>query len=148
MRAFYHETRGNWVTTGDDIPPEILAEYPEGTVETPLQPGPDHTWNGTEWVYTAPPPPPPADLSRAQFEWLLAFTGLGDVWDALQSTLKDTDRATYAAIKMERQRTLYRLSVTLAEVAKMRPLAAQIAPDVDLSDAAILAAWELAEAME
>lgn len=90
---------------------------------------------------------PPADLSPAQFEWLLAFTGLGNLWDGIEAALKDTDRAAYAGVRMQRKRTVYRLDVTLQEVARMRPVAAQIAPDVDLSDAAISAAWKLAEAV-
>lgn len=94
-----------------------------------------------------PAPVGPADLSPAQFEWLLAFTGLGDVWDKIEAAIKDTDRATYAAMRMQRRRSVYKLDVTLQEVAKMRPVVAQIAPDVHLSDAEIKAAWDLAEAV-
>jgi hypothetical protein len=147
MKAFYHETRGHWFTSTDDVPDDVLSSYPRGTIETPLPPAPNYDWNGAEWVQRPPAPVGPADLSPAQFEWLLAFTGLGDVWDGIEAALKDTDRATYAAIRMQRKRSVYQLDVTLQEVAKMRPVAAKIAPDVDLSDAAIKAAWDLAEAV-
>lgn len=47
--GFYHPARGYWQTIG--TPDEAtLAAYPEGTVETPLRPGPDHVWNGGAWV--------------------------------------------------------------------------------------------------
>lgn len=29
---------------------ELMATYPEGTVEVPLKPGPDHEWQDGEWV--------------------------------------------------------------------------------------------------
>lgn len=37
---------------------ELMATYPEGTVEVPIKPGPDHEWQDGEWVYVAPPAPP------------------------------------------------------------------------------------------
>ena len=42
---------------------ELLASYPEGTVEVPLKPGADHQWDGTEWVHT---PPDPAEILAAE----------------------------------------------------------------------------------
>jgi len=52
--GFWHPSRGYWQTIG--MPDEdMLAGYPEGTVETPLRPGPDHVWTDGVWVYTPPP---------------------------------------------------------------------------------------------
>lgn len=84
------------------------------------------------------------DLTPKRFEWLLAYTGLGDVWDAVEAALKNTDRESYAMVKSERRAASYRIAVTLALVGQLRPIAAQVAPGVDLSDDAIKTAWKLA----
>jgi hypothetical protein len=55
--GFYHPDRGYWQTTNAP-PPDILAGYPAGTVEVPLKPGADYDWDGSAWVYVAPPPDP------------------------------------------------------------------------------------------
>lgn len=39
---------------------ELMAGYPEGTVEVPLRPGPDHEWQAGVWV--APSSPTPEEL--------------------------------------------------------------------------------------
>jgi hypothetical protein len=85
------------------------------------------------------------DLTPKRFEWLLAFTGLGDVWNALESDLKGKDRAAYAVVKSERKSAYFALANTLALVAQFRPVARKVAPGADLSDDAIKAAWILAE---
>jgi hypothetical protein len=130
---------------GEIIRPEITAaDYPEGTIEVPLRPGPGWRWTGAEWVDETPPPPPPEppELSRAQFDYLLALTGFGAVWDALADNAEAAgDRETFARLKAERSRSRFRLDVTLAVVAQFRDQAAQIAPDIDLSDEAIRQAW-------
>lgn len=87
-------------------------------------------------------PAPDRDLSKVEFEYLLALTGLDDVWGALEAALKDTDRATYAAIRSQRVQTNFRQATTLGFVAQLRDLAATVAPAADLSDSAIIAAWE------
>lgn len=48
-RGFYHPSRGYWQTTGS-VPEEILAGYPEGTVEVPLKPDAGAVWTGAAWV--------------------------------------------------------------------------------------------------
>lgn len=35
---------------------ELLASYPEGTVEVPLQPAPGYEWQDEEWVLVEPEP--------------------------------------------------------------------------------------------
>jgi len=88
------------------------------------------------------------DLTPARFAWMLAFTGLGDVWDALEGALKSTDRARFALVKSQRAKTTFNQAATLALVAQFRPVAAKLAPDVDLSDQAIISAWAQAAAAE
>lgn len=99
----------------------------------------------------APPPPPdlPARLSPPQFEFLLTLTGFGDVWDALADQAKATgDLHVYAALRAERKRSRFNLDRVLKVVAAYADAAAQIAPDVDLSETAIRTAWEQAEQFE
>lgn len=92
----------------------------------------------------APPdlPAPPPDLSPAQFAYMLALSGFGDVWDAMERAALDAkERQTFATLKAEKARTRYRLDRTLAMVAAMADQAAAVAPEVDLSADAITAAW-------
>jgi hypothetical protein len=62
MEKGFYNTTGYWQTPAD-VPDHILAAYPKGTIEVPLRPSENHAWNGTEWVYVAPPP-----LSQAEQE--------------------------------------------------------------------------------
>jgi dihydroorotate dehydrogenase len=81
------------------------------------------------------------DLTPKRFEYLLALTGLDDIWDALEDATKGVDAVQYATLKAERKSNTFRQAETLAMVAKFRPMAAKLSPDVDLSDEAIKAAW-------
>jgi len=104
------------------------------------------TWDSETGFQPATiPEPKPADLTRAQFEYLLALTGFGTVWDALAENAEAAgDRETFARLKAERSRSRFLLDKTLAVVAQFREAAAQIAPEVDLSDDAIQQAWDKA----
>ncbi|MBN9053584.1 MAG: hypothetical protein J0H80_07365 [Rhizobiales bacterium] len=74
--GFHHPDLGYWQTTSD-VPNEILAGYPEGTIEVPVKPGSDYEWQDGEWVYVVPAPaPPPEEISRRQFCQGLAASGL------------------------------------------------------------------------
>jgi hypothetical protein len=84
------------------------------------------------------------DLSPSEFEWLLALTGLEDIWTGLEQNFKPSDRAQYAFLRGTRKKTIFNLDTTLTLVAQFRPSAAAINPSVHLSDVAIKAAWELA----
>lgn len=86
----------------------------------------------------------PAELSRRQFEWLLAYTGLDDVWDAVEAAAKVNDVELYAFLRAQRVSSRFLLGVTLKFVAHVRDLAASVAPGADLSDETITAAWDLA----
>lgn len=52
--GFFQPDVGYWETT--DYPSEkYRSEYPEGTVEIPAKPAPNHEWTGSEWVEVLPP---------------------------------------------------------------------------------------------
>lgn len=48
-QGFYHSSVGYWQATNAPSP-EILATYPQGTVEVPLMPGSGYTFDGAQWV--------------------------------------------------------------------------------------------------
>lgn len=121
----------SWITVTEDDNPELW----ERVNAAPIAPLPEI------------PAPRDSDrfLSPVKFAYLLALTGFGDVWDALEVGAKTTNIEQYATLKAERARTRFQLSKTLEIVDSFRPAAAVIAPDVDLSEAAIRAAWDQAE---
>lgn len=131
---------------GEIIRPEITAaDYPAGTVEVPLKPGSDHHWTGSAWEHRAPAIVP-ADLSPPQFEYLLARTGFGDVWDAMAAQAKASgDLATFAALKAERSRSRFVLDIVISQIAAFRSILPPEAEGVDLSESAVRAAWAEAE---
>lgn len=140
-KGFYHPERGYWQTVGNP-PQNILDGYPEGTVEVPLKPGANYHWVDGAWFYRAPTYAP-SKLSPAQFEFLLAYTGFGDVWDQLAANAKAVgDMTTYAGLAAERKRSEFRIEVVLNVVAQFAP---QIPEGVDLSEATIRQAWKAAE---
>ena len=77
--AFFHPSSGRvWIAI-ETPSAEILATYPEGTVEIPLPPGPDHQWSGEAWVHVPPPPAPdpvPSPVSALQARLALKRAGL------------------------------------------------------------------------
>lgn len=52
--TFYNPSAGVWVAV-DDVPENMLAAYPPGTVEIAPYPGTGFTFNGSKWVYAEPP---------------------------------------------------------------------------------------------
>lgn len=54
-RGYYHPSRGYWQTMSEPSA-EVLATFPEGTIEVPLKPGADYEWDEVEgeWVYVDP----------------------------------------------------------------------------------------------
>lgn len=62
--GFYHPSRGYWQTTNAPSA-DILASYPDGTIEVPLRPSPYAEWVKGAWV-DRPPPAPSADDVRAE----------------------------------------------------------------------------------
>ena len=138
VRAFVHSDGRYFEGIGDTVTP------PAGFNAVPPRPGPRHVWNGARWIEGEQPPAPARDLSPARFEFLLAYTGLGDVWDALEQELRMVDRAAFASIRAQRRKSTYSLDATLQAVAAWREAAARHAAGVDLSETAIRAAWDMA----
>ncbi|WP_142850875.1 DUF4376 domain-containing protein [Telmatospirillum sp. J64-1] len=59
--GFYHPSRGYWQSIGE-VPKDIRDAYPEGTIEVPLRPSPNHEWKDGEWVEMPAPPLAREDL--------------------------------------------------------------------------------------
>jgi len=84
-------------------------------------------------------------LTPPRFRFMLALNGWEDVWESAEDYLRAHDRPGYAQLVAQKAAANYRLSATLAFVAAMQPIIAQVAPDVDLSEDAIRAAWDEAK---
>jgi len=65
--GFFHPVDGYWQTVSTPSN-DILASYPEGTVEVPLKPGSDFSWDGSQWVAVSPAPLTPEQLSALRAE--------------------------------------------------------------------------------
>ena len=142
MLVYFATPAGNLFATDDYPAQRYRDQYPAGTVEIDAPPSTDHRWIDGAWVFVEPVSVNPLhrDLSPAGFNWLLAYTGLDDVWAGLEAHFKTADRATYATLREAANRNTFRLTTTLAMVESFKAFA----PDVDLSEETITAAWELA----
>jgi hypothetical protein len=136
-----HPTHG-WIpfTASNEDPAEFGQEMFAGLKEF-----------ASAYVVPQLPEPSPyvaSDLSPRRFEYLLALTGLDDVWAALEAELKATDRAMFAQIKAQRSALSFSQEKTLGLIAVFADTAKRVAPDADLSDDAIKAAWVDAEKVQ
>lgn len=96
-RGFFHPSRGYW-QTNSDVPEDILAGYPEGTVEVPLMPEAGAIWDGNQWL-----PAPPQTLTAEDYRLAVqahvdavAVARLYDSGVSLASYVASTN-ATWAA---------------------------------------------------
>lgn len=68
--GFFHPERGYWQAVEPSVSAsDLLATYPDGTIEVPLRPSADHELIDGAWVYspTTPPlTPVPASITRRQ----------------------------------------------------------------------------------
>jgi hypothetical protein len=91
--GFYHPDRGYWQTNSEPSA-GIIAGYPEGTIEVPVQPSALHRFDGAQWV--APTENDTllelAAQARAQRNSLLAASDWTQVLDA---PVDQADWATY-----------------------------------------------------
>jgi len=87
-------------------------------------------------------------LTPARFAYLLAATGLEDVWEAMEAYTKENDPNTYAILRANGAAASFHLVRTLAILAQLKPLTDAVAPSVDLSEATIRTAWATAEQAE
>jgi hypothetical protein len=62
-----------WVVPVDPVPDAVRQRHPEGTVEVPLRPDPDHVWDPDAdiWVHAPQPAPVPATIRPVQ--WRIAL---------------------------------------------------------------------------
>ena len=100
--GFFHAERGYWQTT-DAPPAEILAAYPEGTVEVSIRPSADHQWQNGAWVYVAPPPQPvvvPDMVAKLALVRAMREVGLdgqpatgASIWDAVKVAISQAGGA-------------------------------------------------------
>ncbi len=49
--GFYHPDMGYWQTIGGE---PTVDDYQAGTIEVPLKPSENHSWQNGEWVYVEP----------------------------------------------------------------------------------------------
>eukprot|EP00752_Nemacystus_decipiens_P019183 g17239.t1 len=69
------------------------------------------------WVETAYAVPEVIpELSPDQFEYLLALTGLEDVWDAVEADLKANNRPAYATLRAQRKKASFAFEVAMGFV--------------------------------
>jgi hypothetical protein len=112
--GFYHPDRGYW--QANRRPSEnVLASYPEGTVEVSLKPAANYEWQDGGWVYV---PPSDADLLasiRTKRDPLLAETDWTQMPD---SPLSAEDKAAWAAYRQ-----------TLRDITEAEDLSAVVWPD-------------------
>ena len=145
-KNFYHPERGYWQTLSEPSE-KTVSSYPLGTVEVAIRPSQDHQYIKGSWVYVEPEAVPyvASDLSPRRFKYLLAYTGLDDVWSALEAELKDTDRAAFAQIKAQRSALSFSQAKTIGLVEMFADTAKRVVPNADLSSDAIKVAWIVAE---
>lgn len=91
--GFFHPDRGYWQAIDGDLA-ELLAGYPEGTVEVPLKPGADFEWQDVAWVAVPPLPIIPDRVTARQFKLQLLASGL---LDAVEAWISTQDRAVQIA---------------------------------------------------
>ena len=153
MPQYFMTQSGDYFETMVEITPptetapqtgeEVELSWPDGRVPVPARPAPHWNWDSEAevWVEGDQPETPAPTLDAPRFEYMLAFTGLDEVWEALFAALRETDRAAYASLKAQRAKGACHLDVTLGLVDAYRSQAEQAAPGADLSPEAITAAW-------
>lgn len=156
MQQYLLNADGSW-PTGAPIE-ALLAAGVTPVVPTPrpsVEPGylaveapPEFSagaWRQVWLIEAAPPEPPtaPPALTAAQFTFLLALTGLEDIWTEVEAQTRTTDRALYALLRGSRSRDQFRWDETLRLIAVFAPW---LPPSVDLSAAALEPLWMQAAA--
>ena len=100
-KGFYHPSVGYWQTLSDPSD-EIRASYPEGTVETPIQPSPIHVWDGGDWQEPAQEVKDAyaAERVRVERDYLLLANVDPIATNALRwASLSDEQRQAWAAYR-------------------------------------------------
>lgn len=122
---------------------DLLASYPEGTVEVPLKPGADYEWDGEEWQHVTPPEPTPEERRAAMPEItarqlrLTLRRGAGITPAMVESaiaSIEDEGEREDALIEWE----------YASRYERLHPLIAQVADALELTDEAVDALWDQA----
>ncbi|WP_142847224.1 DUF4376 domain-containing protein [Telmatospirillum sp. J64-1] len=94
--GFYHPGRGYWQAIGE-VPEDIRESYPEGTIEVPLRPSPNHEWKGGEWVEMPAPPLAREDLLDylAERRWRAEIGGCD--WNGWHLRTDEASQGKYLA---------------------------------------------------
>jgi len=90
--GFYHPTVGYWQTTNEPSP-EVLSNYPQGTVQVPLKPSGDYEWDGQSWGKL------PVDLQALGFQVRLKRDRLLSASDWTQVADAPVDQAAWATYR-------------------------------------------------
>lgn len=91
-----------------------------------------------------PLPPPIPILTPVQFEYMLAVSGLDEVWDQVEATLKAAGMMEeYAKLRAQKKKTAFHFDVVLAFVDQF---SAQIPDGVDVSEETLRTRWDSAAA--
>ncbi len=150
-------TQAKWIRDLDGGQPKTLEVEIDGeTFFVPADPGNRHyveilaaQANGEITIEDADPEPEPdlyPSLTPRQFEWMLAYYDLENVWNAVKTGNKPTqqnpgNRKVYANIRANEKAQFYVLNDTLAFLAQVRDLPQIANSGLDLSDEAIRYAW-------
>lgn len=109
------------------VVPTLPPQAPEGQCIIEDEPVQDALgiWRQAWRTEPAPEPEPVVeavpDLSRPQFEYLLALTGLETIWDTLEAAVKGEHLQLYAMLRGSRVRETFRFEVTLEMIESFRP---------------------------
>ena len=71
------------------------------------------------------------DLSPRQFTYLLALSGLDDVWDALEAQTKQVDRKLYATLRASRASESFSFNDTMNMISVFTPYLPPNSPTLD-----------------
>lgn len=137
-KGFFHPEYGYWQTISTPSP-EIIASYPEGTIEVPLKPGADYEWDGEEWQHVPPPEPTPeerratmAPITARQLRLTLLRAGHppATVEAAIQA-IPDAQEREEALIEWE----------YASHYVRLHPLILSLAPALELTPEQVDALW-------
>jgi hypothetical protein len=145
---------GNSGLTLEDVAARVVPEgapyHAVDPVDVPAGPTERATWAGEVLglVATAPVPDLERDLTRAEFNGMLAAKRFKGVWDAMRAALEtmDGDEAEGLRFQLEANlhKTVYNLTATLFLVSEFRDFATSLNAEyaVMLTDESITAAWK------
>ena len=120
----------------------FLSDYPEGTVEVPIRPGPHWYWENKQWNEGALPPKPFPTLTRVQFLAALEID-LGKSEADVEAAIDILPETTPEEIGTKKHaRIAFRNGQSFG---RNDPLLLALLPMMGLDEADIDAAWRAAK---